>query len=243
MNLPVYTRTRTLRAYASGSGMRGVASSGSSRTVLRAGRERPVLSTRDLFVLGWICEQYGVRADQLEVLLGCGPRTVQRLLARLRDAGLIGTRRLLVGESVWAIPTSKGLRAAGRGFGIWHPSLGGLAHVAAVSDVRLHIHGRSPDSEWVCERVLAREREPGEHLPDALVITGGGQRVAIEAELTVKSQHRVRLILDELSGRFDTVLYFCAPAPFRQLSRLAESGRWPKLGVRELPRPQTEFAP
>jgi hypothetical protein len=225
-----------------GSGMRGVASSGSSRTVRRAGGE-PVLSTRDLFVLGWVCEQYGARADQLEVLLDCGPRTVQRLLARLRDAGLIATRRLLVGESVWAIPTSRGLRAAGQGFGIWHPRLGGLAHIAAVTDVRLHIHARSSDSEWVSERVLAREREPGEHLPDGVVITEDGQRVAIEAELTVKSQHRVTSILDELSGRFDTVLYFCAPGPYRQLSKLAESGRWPKLGVRELPQPQAARVP
>lgn len=241
MSLDVYTRTRNTRAHTRRSWMRGV-SQRSSRSVRRAARE-PVLSTRDLFVLGWVCEQYGVRADQLEVLLGCGPRTVQRLLARLRDAGLIGTRRLLVGESVWVIPTSKGLRAAGQGFGIWHPRLGGLAHVAAVTDVRLHIHARSPDSEWVAERVLAREREPGEHLPDGVVITEDGQRVAIEAELTVKSQHRVRLILNELSGRFDTVLYFCAPAPFRQLSGLAETGRWPRLGVRELPRPQIALAP
>lgn len=241
MSLDVYTRTRDARAHAWGPRMRGVAPR-TSRTARRAVQE-PVLSTRDLFVLRWICEQYGVRADQLEILLGCGPRTVQRLLARLRDAGLIGTRRLLVGESVWAIPTSRGLRACGQGFGIWHPRLGGLAHVAAVTDVRLHIHVRSPDSEWVPERVLAREREPGEHLPDGVVITTDGQRVAIEAELTVKSQHRVRLILDELSVRFDTVLYFCAPATYRQLSKLAESGQWPKLGVRELSHPQTTRVP
>jgi hypothetical protein len=242
MSLTVSTHAWGPRARALRPGVWGVASSGSSRTLRRASGE-PVLSTRDVFVLGWVCEQYGARADQLEVLLDCGPRTVQRLLARLRDAGLIGTRRLLVGESMWAIPTSRGLRVSGQGFGIWHPRLGGLAHVAAVTDVRLHIHARSPDSEWVPERVLAREREPGEHLPDGVVITHEGQRVAIEAELTVKSQQRVRLILDELSVRFDTVLYFCAPGPFRQLSKLAESGQWPKLGVRALPHPQTAPVP
>jgi hypothetical protein len=240
MSPAIDTHTWGARAHARGSRMRGV-SSGSSRTSRRAAQE-PVLSTRDLFVLGWVCEQYGARADQLELLLGCGSRTVQRLLARLRDAGLIGTRRLLVGESVWAIPTSRGMRAAGQGFGIWHPRLGGLAHVAAVTDVRLYIHARSPQSDWVSERVLAREREPGEHLPDGVVVTEDGQRVVIEVELTVKSQHRVRLILDELSARFDTVLYFCAPGPFRQLSKLAETGQWPKLGVRELPRPQIALA-
>ncbi len=208
---------------------------GSSRTERRAAAEP--LRARDLEILCWIGEQYGARTDQLEILLDCGPRTVQRILARLRAAGLVTTRRLLVGEPAWVIPTSRGLRACGQGFGVWHPRLGLLGHVAAVNDVRLHVSRRSAESEWICERVLTRDREPGEHLPDAVVIAEG-RRVAIEVELTVKSQRRVRLILNELVGRFDTVLYFCAPGPYRQLSGLVESGRWPALGVRELPDPR-----
>ena len=211
----------------------GVAA-GSSRTTRRVASTGESLRARDLEVLGWCCEQYGARTDQLEVLLGSGSRTVQRVLARLRDTGLIEVRRLLVGEPAWAIPTSGGLRAAGQGFGVWCPRIGLLAHVAAVNDVRLHVQARSPRSEWVPERVLAKERESREHLPDGVVITDG-QRVAIEVELTVKSQRRVRSILDELSGRYDTVLYWCSPGVHRQLSALSESGRWPKLGVRELP--------
>ena len=62
-----------------------------------------------------------------------------------------------------------------------------------------------------------------------------GRRVAVEVELTVKSERRVRAILDELTGRFDMVLYYCPPATHRQLSALKESGRWLTLGVRELP--------
>ena len=184
--------------------------------------------------LCWLGEQYGARTDQIEVLLGCGPRTVQRVLARLRDAGLIDTHRLLVGDPTWVIPTGAGLRATGQGFGVWRPQVGLLAHVASVNDVRLHIQARSPESEWIPERILARERRAGEHLPDAVVLVDG-QRVAIEVELTVKSQRRLTTILDELTGRFDTTLYFCAPGPHRQLTTLAHSGRWPALGVRELP--------
>jgi hypothetical protein len=210
---------------------RGVLSS--TRREARHGHE--TLRLRDLELLGWLAEQYGARTDQLEILLGCGPRTVQRVLARLRDAGLITTPRLLVGEPAWVIPTSAGLRLSGCGFGMWHPRIGLLAHVAAVNEVRLHVGSRSPESEWIPERVLAREREPGQHLPDAIVLAEG-RRVAIEVELTVKSQRRVNAILDELSARHDAVLYFCAPGPHRQLARLAETGRWPKLGVRELPR-------
>lgn len=196
------------------------------------------LRRRDLEVVGWLAEQYAARADQLEVLLGCGPRTVQRVLARLRETGLVATRRLLVGEPAWVLPTAAGLRAAGLGFGVWRPRVGLLAHVAAVNDVRLHTHARSPDSEWVPERVLARERRVGEHLPDALVFVDG-RRVAVEVELTVKTQRRLTGILDELAGRFDATLYFCAPGPRRQLTALADTGRWPTLGVRELPGPPT----
>jgi hypothetical protein len=199
--------------------------------------DHETLRRRDLEVVGWLGEQYGARTDQLETLLDCGPRTVQRVTGRLRGAGLVTTRRLLVGEPAWVIPTSAGLRAAGQGFAVWQPRIGLLAHVAAVNDVRLHVQARSPESEWVPERLLARDRHAGEHLPDGIVITEG-RCIAIEVELTIKSQRRVTAILDELTRRFDTVLYFCAPGPHRQLTEHAESGRWPALGVRELPHPR-----
>jgi acetolactate synthase regulatory subunit len=213
--------------------LRGVAQV-SSHDARRAAGQR--LRGRDLQVLDWVCEQYGARTDQLEVLLDSAPRTVQRVLARLREAGLIQTRRVLVGEPAWVIPTRTGLRTAGQGFGVWQLRLGSLAHVAAVNDVRLHIRERSPESEWIPERVLRKEQAAGEHLIDALVITADRQRVAIEVELTVKSRPRVRSILDEITKRYDTILYFCAPAPHRQLSGLADGGEWPNLVVRELPR-------
>jgi hypothetical protein len=193
-----------------------------------------VLRRRDLEVLGWLGEQYGARVDQVELLMDCGPRTVQRTVARLHAAGLGRSQRMLVGEPAWVTPTGAGMAACGAGFGVWRPRIGLLAHVAAVNDVRLHIQGRAPTTEWVPERVLAKERGAGEHLPDGVAITEG-RRVAIEVELTVKSRRRVTAILDELAGRFDAVLYFCAAGPHRQLTELAESARWPTLGVRELP--------
>jgi hypothetical protein len=207
-----------------------------SRTAGRAGHE--LLRRRDLEVLGWLAEQYGARLDHLEVLLGAGPRTVQRTVARLHAAGLIRTERILVGEPAWVLPTGAGMAAAGSGFGVWRPRLGALAHVAAVNDVRLHIQTLAPATEWIPERVLARDRGAGEHLPDGVAITDG-TRVAIEVELTVKSRRRVTAILDELAGRFDATLYFCAAATHRQLTELSESGRWPSLGVRELPASKT----
>jgi hypothetical protein len=197
--------------------------------------EPAVMSRRDLDALCWIGEQYAVRADQLAAWLGCNPRTVQRLLARLREQRFAEVRRLLVGEPAWVIPTVKGLRAAGLLFGAWRPRLGSLAHVSAVTEVRLHIQSRSPEMEWVCERTLTREKQtPQEHLADGVVLLDG-RRLAIEVELTVKSKRRTRAIIDELTGRYDAVLYYCAPGPYRLISELAEENNWPSLGVRELP--------
>ncbi len=213
--------------------------SSSARPVSSAPRTAPreiqaALRRRDLNVVPWLAEQYGARTDQLELLLGCGPRTVQRTVARLRAAGLVRTQRMIVGEPAWVTPTTAGIAACCPGFGVWRPRIGLLAHVAAVNDVRLHVQARAPQAEWVPERVLAKERGAGQHLLDGVAITAG-RRVAIEVELTAKSHRRITAILDELAGRYDAVLYFCAPGPHRQLSELAAGGRWPTLGVRELP--------
>jgi hypothetical protein len=208
----------------------------------RAAFHGELLRRRDLSLLAWLAEQYGARTSQLQSLMGCGPRTVQRTVARLQSAGLLTSMRVLVGESAWVTPTSAGLRACGSPFGVWRPRVGLLAHVAAVNDVRLHVQSRSRSSVWVPERVLARDRSnPRQHLPDGLVLLDA-QRVVVEVELTVKSERRVSAILDELAGRFDSIVYFCAPGPHRQLSALSASGRWPKLAVRELPGAATDAA-
>ena len=199
--------------------------------------DHEMLRRRDIEVVGWLAEQYAGRVDHVEVLLGAGPRTVQRTLARLRAAGLVRTQRMLVGEPAWVLPTAAGMTACSSGFGVWCPRIGLLNHVAAVNDVRLHVQGRAPTTEWISERVLARDRLAGEHLPDGVAIVDG-RRVAIEAELTLKSRRRVTAILDDLTARYDAVLYWCVPSTHRQLTELAGTGCWPTLGVRELPSPE-----
>src|SRR5271166_174598 len=90
---------------------------GVARVSRAAGHARhEVLRRRDLEVLAWLGEQYGARVDQLEVLLGCGPRTVQRTVARLRAVGLVRTQRMIVGEPAWVTPTGAGIAACGLGW-------------------------------------------------------------------------------------------------------------------------------
>ncbi len=103
---------------------------------------------------------------------------------------------MLVGEPAWVTPTGRGCGRAARVRRV-APRLGVLLHTAAVNDVRLHIQARSPDAEWV-QRACSGAGPPcGGAPPDGVVVTEG-RRVAIEVELTVKSERRVTAILDEL---------------------------------------------
>jgi hypothetical protein len=195
-----------------------------------------LLGVRDLEALGWLGEQYGGRLDHLEVLLGCGERSVQRVVARLRAHRLVRVERVLYTERPWATPTAFGLQVANLRFKPWTPGLRLLSHIAAVNDVRLHIQQRAPECEWVSERTLAFEQAGGDrgHLPDGVVITDDRQ-VAIEVELTLKSEQRIRAILDDLTSRFHTVVYFAEAKPYRRLNEIAVDGLWPTVEIRKLP--------
>jgi hypothetical protein len=200
-------------------------------------RHRPadqLLTSRDIETLRWLAEQYAARTDHIQTLLGCGGRQSQRVLARLRAHDLVTSRRLLANEVPWVTPTPKGMRLSATHFRVWPPNITLLKHLASVNDVRLHIEARSPAADWTSERVLARENDSRSHLPDAVVLLDG-QSIAIEVELSLKSERRLKAILNNLSSEHDAILYFTSPAPRKRLIELAASGKWPKLGVREIP--------
>jgi hypothetical protein len=197
-------------------------------------RDGELLRKRDLMVLMWISQQYAARVDQLETLIDRGRKPVYRMVKRLRDAGLVNTRRILVGEPTWVLPTKAGLRACGLGYREVLPSSISLAHVAAINDVRLHIYRQRPGSLWMSEREVATAYGKAGYLPDGVLIDEE-HPVAIEVELSVKTIGVVNRKLSKLEQSFDAVLYYCAPGPHRRMSALEKTGRWPKLGVRELP--------
>jgi DNA-binding MarR family transcriptional regulator len=192
----------------------------------------------DLQLVAWLAEQYGAHRDQLARLLCCNPATLGLKIKRLRQRGFVESWRIFADQPSWVTPTARGLRACGSPYTVWKPRLDLIRHVAAVNEVRLHVEWRDRDAQWVCERELDRDRGGrSQHLPDALVLTEG-RRVAIEVELSVKDRRRLERILDELVASHDAVLYFCTPATERVLGSLAQSGRWPSLGIRPLPGPR-----
>ena len=87
---------------------------------------------------------------------------------------------------------------------------------------------------WISERQLIREHGAKGQIPDGVVLVGG-QRIAIEVELTPKAKARTSTIIDGLCASYASVLYFAPPEVRHNLTQLATSGRWPSLGMRALP--------
>jgi hypothetical protein len=140
-----------------------------------------LVTARDATALGWLADQYAIRADALGLLLGRlspeAPRTVhawqyssgQRAeLPTLADATVrYHLRRWLQARWVsvqralghtWIVPTQRGLAVAGVDWRPWTLVPSRLAHVHAVGLVRLAIEAANPQAEWVSERELARLR-------------------------------------------------------------------------------------
>lgn len=194
-------------------------------------------SQRDLDLLRVVGEQYAVTLPQLARLMGCSSHAARWLRSRWERAGWARGRALLVGEPVFVWLTRRGQSLAGIDYAVWRPNAGMLAHIAAVTDVRLHVLDRHQGAEWVSERELHRELagESGGrwHRPDGIVVLDG-QEVAVEVELTLKRRARTEAIMRELVARYRSVSYFAAPAPRRTLERLAEEiggGRVQVLGL------------
>lgn len=128
--------------------------------------------------------------------------------------------------------TRRGQSLAGIDYALWRPNVGMLAHIAAVTDVRLHVLDRHLGATWVCERELHREvaATPGgrqRHRPDGLVVVDG-RDVAVEVELTLK--RRVRI--EQITG---SVTYFAAPAPRRALTAAAADIGRGRVQILDLP--------
>jgi transposase len=186
------------------------------------------LGERDIRGLLFTGEMYGVQLDQLASVLGVGEPRARAIVARWRDRRLAESARLGPGAA-WVWLTRSGLAACGLGYSPAPPALGRLAHIRAVTAVRLALESASgyaaAGAYWRSERRL-RARAGGrvglrEHLPDGEVhwpseaagIGWAGECWAVEAELTRKTVSRTTAIMRELLTR--TGDYGCLAADAR----------------------------
>jgi hypothetical protein len=134
------------------------------------------VSERDVAGLLFTAEMYGVQLDQLAVLLAVSEVRVRALAARWREQGYAESARLGPGRP-WVWLTRDGLLACGLPYRPAPPALSRLAHLRAVSAVRLALESApgylAAEAYWRSERRLRARmgsRVPlREHLPDGEV--------------------------------------------------------------------------
>jgi hypothetical protein len=158
---------------------------------------------------------YGVQVDQLAAYLGLASRQARALTTRWATRGLAETAVLSPGQP-WTWLTRAGLQACGIRYSAAPPALPRLAHIRAVTAVRLALEGTAGYSDsaayWRSERRLrarlggrlgAREHLPDAevHWPDAATPAWAGECWAIEVELTPKTVSRTTAIMRELLAR------------------------------------------
>jgi hypothetical protein len=173
------------------------------------------LTGRDTTGLVFVAEMYGLQLDQLGALLGQSARQASALVSRWADRGLAESAVLSPGPR-WVWLTRAGLRDCGLAYSPAPPALSRLAHIRAVTAVRLAFESapgyRTADAHWRGERRL-RSRLGGrlgarDHLPDAEVhwpdsagLPWAGECWAVEVELTPKTLNRTAAIMRALLAR------------------------------------------
>jgi len=171
------------------------------------------LGARDISGMLFIAEMYGVQLDLLAAALGGTVPRARAAATRWRRLGYADAGRLGPGAS-WVWLTRAGLAACGLKYAPVPPALSRVAHIRAVTTVRLALADTGAYQQagafWRSERRLRARGRPGsrEHLPDGEVhwpdgapVPWAGECWAIEAELTRKTVIRTTAIMRELLSR------------------------------------------
>lgn len=101
-------------------------------------------------------------------------------------------------------------------------------HYMEVLNIYLKIHERLPESVWITERRLIRQKYENlrgnkEHLPDGVLVLPNERRIAIEVELTLKTRKRLLDILTDyvVDKDIHEVWYFCSPTLIHVIREMA----------------------
>jgi hypothetical protein len=175
-----------------------------SQRKTRSDAGKIVWTDRDVLALTWIGQQYAIRLDQLQWLLGqhpgCGAvhpdwiseGSARDVVSRWKRAGWVRTEQIRAKEPFWVWPTRQALATLGLPYqyrDIGQSCLAELKHLYAINEIRLH--ECDEEAVWVSERQLLHEviHISGQellHRPDGEMYWADGGITAIEAELSLK---------------------------------------------------------
>lgn len=178
----------------------------------RSDRGQVRINDRDRQILRFIIEQRCISVDLLAILMERDESTARSWLKRHVDGGHLKvlTPRGPDGESVYA-PTRAALQLLQLPFSPETPEQ--IAHLLAISTSRIYLQGASGclerPYEWSSERARRsehhreRREQEGTHFEDG-VLNG---TVAVEIELSPKSQAKLIGILRSLLAKYRRVIY------------------------------------
>jgi hypothetical protein len=194
----------------------------------RSDKGAVLITSRDEVALRWIGEQYAIRIDQLQVVLGrqaqarteaegiISEGTARRVVTRWVKAGWVERRKIFHREPDWVWLTRAGMQLAGLAYFAGQPSPVMLRHYFQVNRIRLSVEQRHGADRWVCERAIKpqRQRVQDVHYADAEVRIDEAT-VGLEIELTVKKAAKLAAIVAGLAREYRTVWYFVKPEVLR----------------------------
>lgn len=191
------------------------------------------LTQRDLDVFAWLSDMKAIAEPDLATLLGrldsgqpVSASAVRRMITRWRKAGVAEGRKVLVDQPRIVFLLAGGAQLVGED--VWRETAVWTAlHAADVSRSRLWLEGFTDGlevpglplftvAEWQSERRWRQETaarrgklNPGVHVPDGVLTTPNGKRIAVEVERTAKDRRRLDLVMEQLlvPGGYDGVLY------------------------------------
>lgn len=182
---------------------------GTRRTSPRKQRSdagKTLWTPRDEVALTWIGQQYGIRLDHLQWLLGCYPgrgathtyliseSAARDVVNRWQRAGWVKVERIRAREPFWVWLTRLGLRKVGLPYtyrDLAQSSLDDLKHLYAINEIRLMLVYEDEGMQWISERQLLHGviRNKGQellHRPDGEIYWADGEIFAVEVELSLK---------------------------------------------------------
>jgi hypothetical protein len=137
----------------------------------RRDKGRTLITERDLKLLPWIGEQYAVRLDQLQKLLGRDAKrktleegmvsatTAQRVVERWVELGFVEQQKFFYKEPAWLWVSRIGIRQLGLVYRYWEPTVTALEHIYWINQVRLVVEGGRKGITWRSERELRHDRQ------------------------------------------------------------------------------------
>jgi hypothetical protein len=175
---------------------------------------------RDLEVLRYAVRHGMVTPGQLGACFFDSAAAAHRRLRALEAAGLVVSDRLLTAHPSLVRATPRGARLAGCDLAPASLDLARIRHNLALVDLSEELLAAHPGSSWTTERELRRDRmrtartggawDRQRRVPDGLLRLHGGQRVAIELDLTPKRSARLQLLAGAyaVDREVDTVWWY-----------------------------------